>query len=762
MSPMPNRFLWTLSYGMVAIGAVLGALILHFLGSYLSYQLPFLMIFTATTASVYGLLWGLLAAGASAFLLALTGGFEALDGALLLLSATIAYGVGESLRRAHRRAKALLRSHQLIAAALEVLPALENRRTLLENLPQRLNHLVSGGHVSVWLPQEQAFLLLASAPALGLHKVSAQGVVGQAFREGKPVCVQNVRKEPAFIGASGFSTLAELALPLYERGEVVAVLNLEKIKPFLPEEIEGLVRFAEAVSLQLDRLSDLEVRYLLSDLAVGLQKVHSLKEASEMALSLLLQGLSLEAGVIWEARGAHMQAIAYQGVTEASLLEVLRDGLPYGQGLAWDVYASGKPFFTQHYAAEPYGVRALQALDWRTFVAHPVPTSGSNRSRFVLVTGTRSERVWRNAERELLQLFCQTLGIGFERLVEKFRHEVTNSLLQELLEQPSENLYQRVLEEAIGQVPGSEAGSLLVLEQGLYRYKAAVGYDLEALQATPFSHTDMLKWYGLGEESSCQGEPRILSTKTKAIAEVSYETAPQEIMDSAGKVQEIQANLCLPIPYQGQVLAYLNLDNLHDAQGFGEDSLRAAQFFASPLATLLHDSRIHRLLEEAALTDSLTKLPNRRAFDKILREELERAVRHGYPLSLAVMDLKGFKTINDTLGHATGDLALIKVAEHLEAERRSGDHLFRWGGDEFAAIFPHTRKNEALAVTSRYAHAIESISFNKLPLRADIGLAAYPEDGATPDALLIAADNRMYEAKARGIFATSETESGMP
>jgi diguanylate cyclase (GGDEF)-like protein len=532
---------------------------------------------------------------------------------------------------------------------------------------------------------------------------------------------------------------------------VVAVLNLERARPFLSEEVDGLIRFAETVSLQLDRLADLEIRRLLSDLSIQMQKVRSLQEAAELALLLLLHGLSLEAGVVWEARGARMRALAHQGVNEPSLLEVLHNGLPYGYGLAWEVYATGKPYFTQRHAEETRGVKPLQDLGWQTLVAHPIPTAGSKRSRFVLVVGSSQERAWRRAEKELLLLFCRNLGIGFERLIERLHHEGVNRLTQELLEEPSENLYHLVLVEAIEQVPGSEAGSLLVLEDGKYRFKAAVGYDLVGLQAAPSSPADMLDWYGLGEERSRQGEPRILSAEETEIYKISYQTAPAEIMDTAGRVREIKANLCLPIAYRGEVLAYLNLDNLHDPQAFAEDSLYAAQFFAAPLATLLHDVRIHRLLEEAALTDSLTGLPNRRAFDKVLSEELERAVRYGYPLSLAIMDLKGFKAVNDKLGHATGDQALTRVAQLLEEERRSGDHLFRWGGDEFAAIFPHTDKDEAVVVISRYAQIIESIAFGEHHLGVSIGLATHPEDGSTPDRLLVTADSRMYEARALGV-----------
>ncbi len=746
-----NQPLVGLIYGAVVIGALVTVALSDFLGLQHAYRLPFLMVFTASTASIYGIVWGLLATGVSAILLAGSAGLQALDGLLLLGSALLASSIGGSLRLAHRHSKALARSHRLIAEALEVVPKLDSRQALLESLPQRLVDLGSGGHVSLWLPKGGGLRLLHSIPQIDLEELPLSGVVGRALLEARPQFVPDVRREPSFIGVQGLATVSELALPLFERGEVVAIFNIERDKPFLPEEVEGLTRFAKTVSLQLDRLADLEARRLLSDLSVELQKVGSLQEASQMALSLLLQELTLEAGTIWEVRGAQMQALAHLGVTEPTLLEVLRQGLPYGQGLAWKVYASGLPFFTQHYATEAQGVPALQALGWRTFVAHPIPTHGAKRSRYILVTGTSYERTWRRAEQELLLLFCRNLGTGLDRLIEKKRLEGVGRLLQELLEEPLENLYHLVLREAIEQVPGSEAGSLLVLEDGKYRYKAAVGYDLVGLQTVSHTYADMLHWYGLGEERSRLGEPRILSAEETKIYKVSHQTAPAEIMDAAGRVREIQANLCLPIPYRGEVMAYLNLDNLHDPLAFGEDSLRAAQFFAAPMATLLHDSRTHRLLEEAALTDPLTQLPNRRAFDKVLSEELERALRYGYPLSLAVMDLTGFKAINDQLGHATGDLALAKMAEMLEKERRSGDHLFRWGGDEFAAIFPHTDKTEAATVAARYAQIIESISFDNCRLRASIGLASYPEDGLTSDRLLITADNRMYEAKAKGI-----------
>ncbi|WP_241374121.1 diguanylate cyclase domain-containing protein [Thermus arciformis] len=715
------------------------------------YVLPWFMIAVAVVASAYGLPWGLLAAGLAALGLLLFPGFQLMAVGILLLSAFLAHRLGESLRQAHRRAKALARAQRLLAQALEVIPQEETPEALLKGLPDRLAALGEGGHVGVWVPEGKGLRLLASRPPLSVEVIPYGGVVGRAFREGRPVHGPDVRRDPDYIAPPDHKALAELALPLLERGEVVAVLNLERDRPF-PEELrEGLERFAQAVSLHLDRLADLRERRLQAELAERLQSAPTLAQAAEKALALLVEGLGLEAGAFWEVRGARMVSLAAYGVKEPFLLKVLEEGLPYGVGLAWQVYETLSPVFTARYAEEARVVPALKALGWRTFAALPVPTPGAPRARRVLVVGQRGEKLWRRSEVELLLLAARTLGLGLERLQETERHQGVNRLFLELLEKPLEELYQEVLEEAIRQVPGSEAGSLLVLEEGAYRYRAAVGYDLEGLRAISFTPEGMLLWYGRPEEGAKRGEPRLMSLAERPIAKISHETAPPEVIDRAGKAQEIQANLCLPVPYKGEVLAYLNLDNLHDPLAFGEDSLGVARFFAAPLATLLHESRTRKLLEEAALTDPLTGLPNRRAFDRFLLEELKRAERYGYPLALAVMDLRGFKQVNDRLGHAVGDLALTKVAEALEGQRRNGDRIFRWGGDEFAALFPHTGKEGALRAAFRYARAIEALCFNGLCLGVNIGLAAFPEDGRTPDELLSAADTRMYQAKAQGL-----------
>gem|GEM_PF-5258082 len=341
-----------------------------------SAAVPWFMVAVGLVASVFGLGAGLAALGLASLLLFFQGAMNPSSLAALLLAALLAHQVGESLRRAHRRAKYLAQTHRLLAEALEALPKAQNREELLKSLPERLARLGERGHVGVWVPEGQGLRLLAARPPLSVETIPYGGVVGRAYREGRPVYVPDVRRDPDYIAPPDHKALAELALPLRERGEVVAVLNLERDRPF-PEELqEGLKRFAQAVSLQLSRLADEEERRLVAELSLALQSASRLEEAAAKALALLVRALGLEAGAFWEVRGARMVNLAAHGVEEPALRKVLEEGLPYGVGLAWRVYETRSPLFTARYAEEDRTVPALKALDWRTFAALPVPTRG--------------------------------------------------------------------------------------------------------------------------------------------------------------------------------------------------------------------------------------------------------------------------------------------------------------------------------------------------------------------------------------------------
>lgn len=151
-------------------------------------------------------------------------------------------------------------------------------------------------------------------------------------------------------------------------------------------------------------------------------------------------------------------------------------------------------------------------------------------------------------------------------------------------------------------------------------------------------------------------------------------------------------------------------------------------------------------LREAAQTDSLTGLANHRQFFRRLEEEIRRAARIGYPVSLLLVDLDHFKQFNDTHGHPAGDQVLRQVSEILMTQRRSTDTCARYGGEEFAMIFPGTRLADVEAIAQNLAHRLRLGT----GLTFSAGIAAFPAHAATPSELVEAADSALYRAKEEG------------
>jgi diguanylate cyclase (GGDEF)-like protein len=170
------------------------------------------------------------------------------------------------------------------------------------------------------------------------------------------------------------------------------------------------------------------------------------------------------------------------------------------------------------------------------------------------------------------------------------------------------------------------------------------------------------------------------------------------------------------------------------------------------IAILRHRMRglIVRLFD-AARTDPLTDLLNRRGFADVFDLELERSRRSGRPCALVMGDLDHFKRVNDLLGHPAGDERLRKFAKLLEAGKRRIDAAARMGGEEFALLLPETDEHGAYVIAERLRHSVrDAFAPDQLALTVSFGVAAYPNHGASGDQLLQAADQALYVAKELG------------
>jgi len=199
----------------------------------------------------------------------------------------------------------------------------------------------------------------------------------------------------------------------------------------------------------------------------------------------------------------------------------------------------------------------------------------------------------------------------------------------------------------------------------------------------------------------------------------------------------------------------------HDAQ----DQLMGAEvgalgYITDPTDIDLLRARARTLLDfksyldnwqEAALTDHLTGLANRRRFERQLEREVERTRRYKRPFCLIMLDIDYFKRINDTFGHAMGDDVIRQLAKVLQAGTRGIDLASRIGGEEFAVILPETDMEAGSDVAERLRSMIAEISLPEVgQVTASFGVAEFPDCAATVNDLLDAADNALYEAKREG------------
>ncbi len=156
-------------------------------------------------------------------------------------------------------------------------------------------------------------------------------------------------------------------------------------------------------------------------------------------------------------------------------------------------------------------------------------------------------------------------------------------------------------------------------------------------------------------------------------------------------------------------------------------------------------------LRQLATTDELTGLSNRRFFMERWTREYERAKRYGRPLTCLMIDVNGFKKVNDTLGHHAGDLILKDVAKELQAALRQTDILARLGGDEFVIALPETSTDQAALVADklrRVSLTIPGQTRNGVPpVRLSVGISQIEENHRRPEDLLQAADRSLYAAK---------------
>jgi len=229
---------------------------------------------------------------------------------------------------------------------------------------------------------------------------------------------------------------------------------------------------------------------------------------------------------------------------------------------------------------------------------------------------------------------------------------------------------------------------------------------------------------------------------------------PRVTFEAAGIGGDLALNSAIvcPLVYNDTFIGCLGLYHV-EPNHYNEDHRRLLERIAEQAGAVIHNSIVFEQTQEDSLTDPLTGLPNRRSMFVHLSRELARAERLKSEVAIIVMDVDGFKTINDTYGHNVGDYALREVAGALQGALRPYDLCVRYAGDEFIVVIADCSR-EAAELKRRELQAriaeiqVEVRAGKRLRLGASAGTSVFPQDGTTYEQLLAAADHLMYRDKA--------------
>ena len=235
-----------------------------------------------------------------------------------------------------------------------------------------------------------------------------------------------------------------------------------------------------------------------------------------------------------------------------------------------------------------------------------------------------------------------------------------------------------------------------------------------------------------------------------------YDSVPDDCEKAGAQIPRLVIPLSILSPKgnpKDKLLGYLCTCGLsHWSTENKELTSYKAKLTREILTSHLRNAILYQQARLTSLTDALTGVGSRRLLEDKLEAECARAKRYKHPFSVAIIDLDNFKTINDVLGHATGDEALKKLAECMKSQKRTPDVLARYGGDEFVILMPETKANDAVTLLERIRADVQKIEVaENFSMTISCGIAqSLPDDSESSSDVIRRADIALYEAKSAG------------
>ena len=264
-------------------------------------------------------------------------------------------------------------------------------------------------------------------------------------------------------------------------------------------------------------------------------------------------------------------------------------------------------------------------------------------------------------------------------------------------------------------------------------------------------HSNFRSTWKTGDRLPIEGTPaEWLATHKETVFEPDIQAESRFATDRHLLRQGFRSVAHIPLATGDGIIGSLDLSSRYP-DAFNSRQINILERIASQIASQIKNSRLYSEAVRMTRIDELTGLYNRRAMDEMIAREVDYCSRYDALFSLIILDIDSLKLINDNYGHLVGDEYLRQVGSTLRNAIRSTDQAFRYGGDEFAIILPQTPADTAIDVAERVRRQLAAnLTEMDMSTTASLGVAGWPSDEPTVEALMAAADAALYRAKKQG------------
>jgi diguanylate cyclase (GGDEF)-like protein/excisionase family DNA binding protein len=592
----------------------------------------------------------------------------------------------------------------------------------------------------------------------------------------QPLFATGYRDDPrgdgvrAAVVQEGFDSIC--TAPLFDAAELLGVLNVYHDTPheWTEDELETMAALAEQASVAIKNAQNYE---RMATWAAQLQSIQQLGtrlsrlgDEHEIGVAIakeLRQLIDYHNVRVYRLRGDDLVPVAMQGQVGEYIDETPEQlEVKFGEGITGWVAQHRIAQNLPDASADPRANTIPGTEDDLDESMLLAPMLYEDQVLGVLVLSKLGLHQFRDDDLRLLAIYASFAAQAF-----------ANADATGLLRAQSEALGRQLANQrALLQVTESILTTLdprAILDQVADRLSDLVGYDnlsielldrasglLRPLTAKGLHAAEYMEPWHPGEE----GLATWVVDRNESALVVDERNDPRVLQFRATGVVD-GSLICVPLRGRDGATGVLTLERLGLDSIYSEEEFELVKLFAAQVSIALQNAEVHREVEIRAQTDDLTALLNHGTF----QDWLTRSVVGHDTFSLIMLDLDDFKSVNDEMGHQAGDRLLAEISRAIEAAGRDSDRVFRYGGDEFALILPSADAVAALGVAERVRSAVHALggpgsrwANADLTVSVSIGVATYPRDGLTAEAILLAADRACFVAKrtGHGLIATAD------